>query len=106
MTPEEFYWKEKLQNRIDLFDVRVRSISWVLDCFNRGTIRKSTIKSLITEADLEDILQRLVELERYEDCITIKELIDLIYIDDKKQNNNDSVGDSSDSDITTNFLNT
>lgn len=82
MTPEEFYWKEKLQNRVDLFDVRVRSISWVLDCFNRGTIRKSTIKSLITESDLEDILQRLVELERYEDCITIKELIDLIYIND------------------------
>ena len=79
MTPEEFYWHEKLKNRIDYFDVRVRSIGWVLDCYNRGTIRKSTIKSLLSEADLEEILQKLEELERYEDCITIKELIDLIY---------------------------
>ena len=83
MTPEEFYWREKLKSRPDLFDVRVRSIGWVLDCFNRGTIRKNTIKSIITESDLNDILERLVEMERYEDCITIKELIDLIYIDEK-----------------------
>jgi hypothetical protein len=79
MTPEEFYWKEKLKGRPDLFDIRVRSIGWVLDCFNRGTIRKRTIKSIITESDLNEILERLVEMERYEDCITIKELIDLIY---------------------------
>ena len=79
MTPEEFYWKEKLRGRPDLFDTRVKSIGWVLDCFNRGTIRKRTIKSIISEADLLDILSRLEELERYEDCITIKELMDLIY---------------------------
>jgi len=83
MTPEEFYWKEKLRGRPDLFDVRIRSIGWVLDCFNRGTIRKRTIKSIITESDLNEILERLVEMERYEDCITIKELIDLIYPDEK-----------------------
>jgi len=83
MTPEEFYWKEKLQGRPDLFDVRVQSIGWVLDCFNRGTIRKRTIKSLITESDLRQILDKLEYLERYEDCITIKELIDLIYTDEK-----------------------
>jgi len=83
MTPEEFYWKEKLRGRPDLFDVRIRSIGWVLDCFNRGTIRKRTIKSIISESDLNEILERLVEMERYEDCITIKELIDLIYSDEK-----------------------
>jgi hypothetical protein len=83
MTPEEFYWKEKLKGRPDLFDTRVKSIGWVLDCFNRGTIRKRTIKSIISESDLNEILERLVEMERYEDCITIKELIDLIYTDEK-----------------------
>jgi len=83
MTPEEFYWKEKLRGRPDLFDTRVKSMGWVLDCFNRGTIRKRTIKSIITESDLNEILERLVEMERYEDCITIKELIDLIYSDEK-----------------------
>jgi len=84
MTPEEFYWKEKLQSRPDLFDVRVRSIGWVLDCFNRGTIRKRTIKSIITESDLLDVLKRLEDMERYEDCMSVKELIDLIYIDETK----------------------
>ena len=83
MTPEEFYWKEKLKGRSDLFDIRVRSIGWVLDCFNRGTIRKKTIQSIITESDLLDVLSRLEEMERYEDCITIKELIDLIYTNEK-----------------------
>ena len=83
MTPEEFYWKEKLKGRSDLFDIRVRSIGWVLDCFNRGTIRKRTIQSIITESDLLDVLSRLEEMERYEDCITIKELIDLIYTNEK-----------------------
>lgn len=83
MTPEEFYWREKLRGRPDLFDVRVQSIGWVLDCFNRGTIRKRTIKSIISEADLNDVLERLVEMERYEDCQTIKELIDLIYTDEQ-----------------------
>ena len=79
MTPEEFYWREKLRGRPDLFDVRVRSIGWVLDCFNRGTIRKRTIKSIISEADLMDVLKQLEDMERYEDCITVKELIELIY---------------------------
>jgi hypothetical protein len=83
MTPEEFYWKEKLRGRPDLFDIRVKSIGWVLDCFNRGTIRKRTIQSIITEVDLLNILIRLEEMERYEDCITIKELIDLIYTNEK-----------------------
>jgi len=79
MTPEEFYWKEKLRGRPDLFDTRVKSIGWVLDCFNRGTIRKRTITSIISESDLNEILERLVEMERYEDCVNIKELIDVIY---------------------------
>lgn len=79
MTPEEFYWKEKLRGRPDLFEIRVKSIGWVLDCFNRGTIRKRTIKSIISEAALLDILKELEYLERYEECITIKELIDIVY---------------------------
>jgi len=83
MTPEEFYWSEKIKNPVDLFNIRVKSVNWVLDCFNKGTIRKRTIKSIISEADLLDILKRLEEMERYEDCILIKQLIDLIYSDEK-----------------------
>ena len=79
MTPEEFYWKDKIQN-LDLTEVRLSSLGWVLDCYNRGTIRKRTIKQLIPKGSLETLLAQMEELERYEDCITIKELLDIIYI--------------------------
>ena len=79
MTPEEFYWKDKIQN-LDLTQVRINSLGWVLDCYNRGTIRKRTIKQLIPKDSLENLLTQMEELERYEDCITIKELLDIIYI--------------------------
>ena len=78
MTPEEFYWKDKIQN-LDLTEVRLNSLGWVLDCYNRGTIRKRTIKQLIPKGSLENLLTQMEELERYEDCITIKELLDIIY---------------------------
>jgi len=78
MTPEEFYWKDKVKN-LDLTEVRLNSLSWVLDCYNRGTIRKRTIKQLIPKGSLENLLTQMEELERYEDCITIKELLDIIY---------------------------
>jgi len=79
MTPEEFYWKDKVKN-LDLTEVRLNSLEWVLDCYNRGTIRKRTIKQLIPKGSLENLLIQMEELERYEDCITIKELLDIIYI--------------------------
>lgn len=78
MTPEEFYWKDKIQN-LDLTEVRLNSLGWVLDCYNRGTIRKRTIKQLIPKDSLENLLIQMEDLERYEDCITIKELLDIIY---------------------------
>ena len=78
MTPEEFYWKDKVNN-LDLTEVRLNSLEWVLDCYNRGTIRKRTIKQLIPKDSLENLLIQMEELERYEDCITIKELLDIIY---------------------------
>lgn len=78
MTSEEFYWKDKIQN-LDLTEVRLNSLGWVLDCYNRGTIRKRTIKQLIPKDSLENLLIQMEDLERYEDCITIKELLDIIY---------------------------
>lgn len=79
MTPEEFYWKNKVKN-LDLTEVRLNSLGWVLDCYNRGTIRKRTIKQLIPIESLERLLSQMEELERYEDCIIIKDIIDKIYI--------------------------
>jgi len=83
MTPEEFYWKNKLTNKEYMQEIRVRSLGWVLDCLERGTIRERTIKGLISEASLIDLLKVMEEVERYEDCQTIKDVLDKIYPNEK-----------------------
>ena len=82
MTPEEFYWSEQKLNPAELFNIRVKSIVWVLECYSKGSIRKKTIQSLLSESDLLSILRTLEESERYEDCVYIKKLIDTIYYEE------------------------
>lgn len=79
MTPEEFYWRNKLTNQQYMKEIRIRSLSWMLDCYEKGTIRRRTIKGLIPESSLIELLQDMEEVERYEDCAIIKEVIDRIY---------------------------
>ena len=79
MTPEEFYWNNKLNNQEYMKEIRIRSLGWVLDCYDRGTIRRNTIKGLIPEASLISLLQEMEEVERYEECSIIKNVIDKIY---------------------------
>ena len=79
MTPEEFYWNNKLTNQEYMKEIRVRSLAWMLDCYERGTIRRRTIKNLIPKVSLEILLQEMEEKERYEDCAIIKKVIDRIY---------------------------
>jgi len=79
MNPEEFYNLNKLNNQQYMKEIRIRSLSWMLDCYERGTIRRNTIKGLIPEASLVSLLQEMEEIERYEDCAIIKQVIDKIY---------------------------
>jgi hypothetical protein len=79
MTPEEFYWRNKLTNQEYMKEIRIRSLAWMLDCYENGTIRRRTIKGLIPESSLISLLQEMEEVERYEDCMVIKEVIDRIY---------------------------
>ena len=79
MTPEEFYWRNKLTNQEYMKEIRIRSLSWMLECYERGTIRRRTIKNLIPEQSLIDLLKDMESVERYEDCVTIKQVIDRIY---------------------------
>jgi hypothetical protein len=79
MTPEEFYWNNKLTNKQYMKEIRIRSLSWMLDCYEKGTIRRRTIKGLIPESSLIDLLNEMEEVERYEECAVIKEVIDRIY---------------------------
>jgi len=79
MSPEEFYWKNKLTNQQYMKEIRIRSLAWMLDCYEKGTIRRNTIKGLIPEASLISLLQEMEEVERYEECSIIKNVIDKIY---------------------------
>lgn len=88
MTPEEYYYRNKLKgfNEEALFEMRVKSLEWMLGCYKRGTIRRRTIVNLIPLGNLYDLLNHMEGIERYEDCQIIKEVIDTIY----EQNHKDS----------------
>jgi len=82
MTPEEFYHfnkLKKLSSKETLFEMRVKSLDWMLGCFLKGTIRRKTIVNLIPLVELDDLLLYMEERERYEDCATIKDVIDIVY---------------------------
>ena len=86
MTPEEFYHLNKLTNRQYMRDIRIKSLSWVLECFEKGTIRKRTIVNLIPKSDLISLMKELEEEEKYEICATIKKILDTIYTPKLKPN--------------------
>ena len=79
MTPEEFHHLDKINNSEYMREIRVRSLAWMLDCYENGTIRRRTIKGLISEQSLIKLLKEMEQDERYEDCATIKEILDRIY---------------------------
>lgn len=81
MTPEEFYKKDRLMrySHEAVKEMRVKSLSWMLDCYRRGTIRRNTIINLIPLQNLYSLLKDMEERERYEDCAVIKSVIDEIY---------------------------
>jgi len=88
MTPEEYYYRNKLKkySQQSLFEMRVKSLEWMLSCFNKGTIRRNTIVNLIPLASLYELIHHMEGEERYEDCQIIKTVIDTIYEHDKKSN--------------------
>ena len=88
ITPEEYYYRNKLKgfNEEALFEMRVKSLEWMLGCYKKGTIRRRTIVNLIPLGNLYDLLNHMEGVERYEDCQMIKEVIDTIY----EQNHKDS----------------
>ena len=81
MTPEEYYYKYIRKDKSALYEMRIQSLEWMLGCFEKGTIRKRTIVNLIPKDQLNELLSWLVELERYEDCVVVKKVLDKIYED-------------------------
>lgn len=79
MTPEQFYHLSKLKDINSLYEMRVKSLDWMLGCYMKGTIRRRTIINLIPLAQLYDLQKHMLERERYEDCAVIRDVIEIIY---------------------------
>lgn len=78
MTPEEFFHFDKLsQNTI--YEMRIFSLRWVLNSYRDGRIRKNTITNLIQQPQLEDLLNYLIEQERYEECAVVRDILNEVY---------------------------
>jgi protein-arginine kinase activator protein McsA len=78
MTPEEFFHFDKLsQNTI--YEMRILSLGWVLKSYRDGRIRKNTITNLIQQPQLEDLLNYLIEQERYEECAVVRDILNEVY---------------------------
>ena len=78
MTPEEFFHFDKLsQNTI--YEMRILSLGWVLKSYRDGRIRKNTIINLIQQPQLEDLLEYLIEQERYEECAVVRDILNEVY---------------------------
>lgn len=80
MTPEEFHHIDRITlNENVLYEMRIRSLGWVLDCFRDGKIRKKTIQELIQRDKLDDIMEYLLDNERYEDCAVVRDILNEVY---------------------------
>ena len=78
MGPEEFFHLDRINQSV-IYEMRVRSLGWVLDCFRNGKIRRNTIINLIQQPQLEDLLQYLIEQERYEECAVVRDILKEVY---------------------------
>jgi hypothetical protein len=81
MGPEEFHYLDKFNNDYfrNMREVRITSLYWVWDNLNseRSTIKRSTIIELIPYTSLSQLLSELVDEERYEDCVVVRDIMEL-----------------------------
>ena len=88
MGPEEFHYMDKFSNQYfkNMREVRISSLYWVWDNLssNSGSIRRGTIIELIPYTSLEKLLSELVEEERYEDCVVVRDIMNLYEEHEKK----------------------
>lgn len=78
MTPEEFFHFDKL-SQTTIYEMRILSLGWVLDAYRNGKIRKKTIVNLIQQPQLEDLLEYLIDHERYEECAVVRDILNEVY---------------------------
>ncbi len=45
MSPEEFFHRNQLVSKKEIFEMRVKSLDWMLNCFKKGTKKENNSKS-------------------------------------------------------------
>ncbi len=78
MTPEQFFHFDRIHEEV-IFEMRVNSLGWLLDCYRSKKIRKQTILNLIQQSQLEEIMEYLLKQERYEQCAIVRDILKEIY---------------------------
>lgn len=68
--------------------IRIKSLAWALKGFREGTIRRNTIVELIPYSSLKSLLFELESEELYEDCLVVFALMNEIYKENEKRNEN------------------
>tara|TARA_B110000503_G_scaffold2122_1_gene2806 strand:- start:7076 stop:7384 length:309 start_codon:yes stop_codon:yes gene_type:complete len=68
--------------------IRIKSLAWALEGFREGTIRRNTIVELIPYSSLKSLLFELESEELYEDCLVVFTLMNEIYKENEKRNEN------------------
>jgi protein-arginine kinase activator protein McsA len=84
MTPEEFYHFDKLSQKT-IYEMRILSLGWVLNCYRDGRIRKNTIVNLIQKPQLVELMEYLIEQERYEQCAIVRDILNEVYNGENKK---------------------
>lgn len=80
MGPEEYHYLDKFNNEYfkNMREVRISSLYWVWDNLSSsGSIRRKTVIELIPYTSLSQLLSELVEEERYEDCVVVRDIMNL-----------------------------
>ena len=81
MSSEEFHYLDKFSNDYfrNMREVRISSLLLVWDNLanNSGSIKRKTIIELIPYRALETLLTELESEERYEDCVVVRDIMNL-----------------------------
>ena len=78
MNSEEYYHIGVYGDTEDIDSLllsRVKHLSWVLGCYRQGSIRSTTIVELIPLRSLQRLLIRMEELNEFEMCRTILDMM-------------------------------
>ena len=78
MNSEEYYYIGEYGDTEDIDSLlfsRVKHLSWILGCYRQGSIRSTTIVELIPLTSLQRLLIRLEELNEYEMCKVVLDMM-------------------------------